>query len=201
MVALLSFVMATGILSVAASREDLSAVSWVLLALAAAALAVGAAPALRAVASELRAGARGADPGLLTLVAGTGVVGTRVAAAGDRRWIALGLLAAAAAAWVVLLPAVKPAPEPEVEGPPAGATVWLNSPSVDPTPPAKRLSAKFARRLQAMAKGQGLDWAFVLGVLRAKGASGKTPVDPVTLRKLTARFATAHEDRGAWAAR
>ena len=39
-------------------------------------------------------------------MAGTGVVGTRVAAAGDRRWIALGLLAAAAAAWVVLLPAV-----------------------------------------------------------------------------------------------
>jgi tellurite resistance protein TehA-like permease len=106
MVPLFSFVMATGILSVAASREDLPAASAGLIAVAAAALALGAVPGLRAAASELRAAAPGADPGLLTLVAGTGVVGTRVAAAGDRRWIALGLLAVAVAAWIALLPAV-----------------------------------------------------------------------------------------------
>jgi hypothetical protein len=108
--------------------------------------------------------------------------------------------ARARAAKIVLLPAVKPAPKPELEGPPAGATVWLNSPSVDPTPPAKRVSATFARRLQATAKAQGLDWAFVLGVLRAKGLTGKTPVDASTLSKLADRLATAHEGRGGWAA-
>jgi hypothetical protein len=101
---------------------------------------------------------------------------------------------------VVLLPAAKPAPKPELEGPPAGATVWLNSPSVDPTPPAARLSEAFGRRLKATAKSEGLDWAFVLGVLRAKGITGKTPVDAATRRKLTGRLANAHEDRGAWAA-
>src|SRR6266545_753215 len=45
---------------------------------------------------------------------------------------------------VVLLPALKPAPAPEIEGAQSGATVWLNSASPDPTPPAKRLSPAFA---------------------------------------------------------
>src|SRR4029453_5641338 len=85
---------------------------------------------------------------------------------------------------VVLLPALKPAPQPEIEGPASGATVWLNSPLGDPTPPAKRLSPAFARQLKATAKGTGLDWALLLGVLRAKGANGKTPGDAATVAKL-----------------
>jgi hypothetical protein len=100
---------------------------------------------------------------------------------------------------VVLLPVVKPAPQPELEGPPAGATVWLNSVQTDPTPPAKRLSAAFSRRLAETANGAGLDWAFVLGVLRAKGATGRTPADAITLVKLANRLADLHTDRSGWA--
>jgi hypothetical protein len=100
---------------------------------------------------------------------------------------------------IVLLPALKPAPEPEIEGPASGATVWLNSALPDPTPPAKRLSPAFARRLTATAKGTGLDWALLLGVLRAKGATGKAPVDAATLAKLGNRLADLKEDRSGWA--
>jgi hypothetical protein len=100
---------------------------------------------------------------------------------------------------VVLLPALKPAPKPEIEGPEAGATVWLNSALPDPTPPAKRLSHAFARQLTAKAKGTGLDWAFLLGVLRAKGATGRAPADAATLAKLANRLADLHQNRSAWA--
>jgi hypothetical protein len=99
---------------------------------------------------------------------------------------------------VVLLPALKPAPEPEIEGPEAGATVWLNSALPDPTPPAKRLTRAFARQLTATAKGTGLDWAFLLGILRAKGATGKTPADAATLAKLGSRLADLHDRQGGW---
>jgi hypothetical protein len=100
---------------------------------------------------------------------------------------------------VVLLPVVKRAPTPEIEGSPAGATVWLNSPLTDPTPPAKRLSPAFSRRLAATAQGAGLDWALLLGVLRAKGATGRSPADAITLRKLANRLSDLHTDRSGWA--
>src|SRR6266536_953117 len=100
---------------------------------------------------------------------------------------------------VVLLPALKPAPAPEIEGPQSGATVWLNSASPDPTPPAKRLSPAFARQLTATAKSTGLDWAFLLGVLRAKGATGRTPAGAATLAKLGNRLADLQQDRSRWA--
>jgi hypothetical protein len=100
---------------------------------------------------------------------------------------------------IVLLPAVKPAPKPEIEGPASGATVWLNAALPDPTPPAKRLSPAFARRLKAAAKGAGLDWAFLLGVLRAKGATGQNPADTATLAKLGSRLADLHDSRSNWA--
>jgi hypothetical protein len=100
---------------------------------------------------------------------------------------------------VVLLPALKPAPAPEIEGPPAGATVWLNSALPDPTPAAKRLSPAFARQLTATAKGTGLNWAFLLGVLRAKGATGKAPANGATLAKLGNRLADMKQDRSSWA--
>jgi hypothetical protein len=100
---------------------------------------------------------------------------------------------------VVLLPVVKPAPKPELEGPADGATVWLNSPMVDPTPPAKRLSLAFSQRLATTARNAGLDWAFLLGVLRAKGADGRSPADAITLKKLANRLSDLHENRGGWA--
>jgi hypothetical protein len=99
----------------------------------------------------------------------------------------------------ILLPKLKPAPAPEIEGPPSAATIWLNSQLPDPTPPALRLSAKFAANLQSAAKSAGLDWATMLGILRARGATGHTPADRTTLRKLAARLGTYGPAKGDWA--
>jgi len=101
---------------------------------------------------------------------------------------------------VILLPATKPLPAPEIEGPLSAAVIWLNRPLVDPTPPALRLSPKFARHLKAAAKSAGVDWALLLGVLRAKGLNGHSPADKGTLLKLGARLASLDKRTagGAW---
>jgi hypothetical protein len=99
----------------------------------------------------------------------------------------------------ILLPKLKPAPAPEIEGPADSATIWLNSQLPDPTPPALRLSPKFASNLKAAAKGAGLDWATMLGILRARGATGHNPADRATLRRLATRLASNGPARGDWA--
>ena len=99
----------------------------------------------------------------------------------------------------ILVPKLKPAPTPEIEGPPSAATIWLNSQLPDPTPPALRLSPKFASNLRATAKAAGLDWATMLGILRARGATGHSPADRTTLRKLAGRLASFGPAKGDWA--
>jgi hypothetical protein len=99
----------------------------------------------------------------------------------------------------ILLPKLKPAPAPEIEGPASAATIWLNSQLPDPTPPALRLSPKFALNLKVSAKAAGLDWATMLGILRARGATGHNPADRTTLRKLATRLASSGPARGDWA--
>ena len=99
----------------------------------------------------------------------------------------------------ILLPKLKPAPAPEIEGPADAATIWLNSQLPDPTPPALRLSPKFALNLKATAKDAGLNWATMLGILRARGATGHNPADHATLRKLATRLASSGPARGDWA--
>jgi hypothetical protein len=99
----------------------------------------------------------------------------------------------------VLLPKTKPAPKPEIEGPANAATIWLNSPLPDPTPPADRLSPKFAANLKAAAQRNGIDWATMLGILRARGAKGHIPADRVTLNRLAARLDSFGPSKGAWA--
>src|SRR5439155_10910698 len=99
----------------------------------------------------------------------------------------------------ILLPKLKPAPPPEIEGPPSAATIWLNSQLPDPTPPALRLSPKFASNLKATAKSAGLNWATMLGILRARGATGHNPADRTTLRKLAGRLASYGPAKGDWA--
>jgi len=94
----------------------------------------------------------------------------------------------------MLLPKQRPAPPPEIEGPASAATVWLNNPLPDPTPPAKRLSKKFTRNLMGAAKQAGVDWALVLGVLRGKGLTGHNPADKGTLLALANRLATLGKD-------
>jgi hypothetical protein len=111
----------------------------------------------------------------------------------------------AARAWkktqlrTLLLPKLKPASKPELEGPADATTIWLNSQLPDPTPPALRLSPKFATNLKAAANGAGLDWATMLGILRARGATGHEPADRTTLRKLAGRLATYGPAKGDWA--
>ena len=99
----------------------------------------------------------------------------------------------------ILLPKVKPAPAPEIEGPESAATIWLNTPLPDPTPPALRLSAKFANDLKAAAQGSGVDWSVMLGILRARGATGHVPADLGTLRKLAGRLGSQGPAKGDWA--
>ena len=104
-----------------------------------------------------------------------------------------------AAFHVVLLPKLKPAAPPEIEGPADAATIWLNSQLPDPTPAALRLSPKFAAHLKAAAKGAGVDWATMLGVLRARGATGHIPANRGTLQQLASRLASHGPARGDWA--
>src|SRR5690348_398148 len=115
---------------------------------------------------------------------------------------ASGRRADAQSQWVqlrkVLLPKTKPAPKPEIEGPASAATIWLNSPLPDPTPPAVRLSPKFAANLKQAAKSGGVDWAVMLGILRARGARGHIPADHVTLNRLATRLDSFGPSRGDW---
>ena len=96
----------------------------------------------------------------------------------------------------VLLPKIKPAPQPEIEGPVGAATIWLNSPLPDPTPPALRLSPKFAANLKVAARASGVNWAVMLGILRARGANGHSPADRGTLRKLADRLGSFGPTKG-----
>jgi hypothetical protein len=62
--------------------------------------------------------------------------------------------------------------DPEASADGFFATIWLHRPLPDPTPPAKRLTPRFARALASEARAARVDWALVLGVLRARGFDG-----------------------------
>jgi hypothetical protein len=83
------------------------------------------------------------------------------------------------------------------ESPSLAPVVWLNRVLPDPTPPARRLDARFAKRLGRIARQSHVDWALMLGVLRAQGASSSVPATPGQLRALAAQLA-AYRDRDAW---
>ncbi|MGD0272650.1 MAG: hypothetical protein ABSB96_02845 [Gaiellaceae bacterium] len=52
-----------------------------------------------------------------------------------------------------------------------GTVRWINQPLPDPTPPSLRLSKSFAGDLQSVSAANGLDWSFLLAVLRAERLS------------------------------
>ena len=79
------------------------------------------------------------------------------------------------------------------------ATVWLHRNLGDPTPPAKRLAPAFARRLSAEAKRARVDWALLLGALRADGFGGRFPAGTPKLRALGRQLA-ARQSAGEWQA-
>lgn len=85
--------------------------------------------------------------------------------------------------WVVRRANETKASAPPVEHEGGNATVWVNRAFTDPTPPAKRLSPAFARKLQRVSRAHGVNWALVLAVLRAEGARDRVPA---TTRELHA---------------
>jgi hypothetical protein len=89
---------------------------------------------------------------------------------------------------------------PEIEGPAAGATVWLNRAMPDPTPPEARLSQYFADHLVPSSQKQHLDWALVLGVLRADGGLGPRPTSLGGLESTELRLAKLGAGTSAWRA-
>ena len=78
--------------------------------------------------------------------------------------------------------------DPEVDADGFFATIWLHRPLPDPTPPAKRLRQGFADMLAREARRAKVDWALVLGVLRARGFDGST-MGPGPVRATAVRLA------------
>jgi hypothetical protein len=78
--------------------------------------------------------------------------------------------------------------EPEAEAPGVDATIWLHRSMPDPTPPSKRLSRGFAHTLRSFARSSQVEWALMLGLLRAEGRTGATPATAAELRALAERL-------------
>jgi hypothetical protein len=88
-------------------------------------------------------------------------------------------------------------PEADAEG--FFATVWLHRTLPDPTPPAKRLSPLFAKTLLRESQRDRLDWALVLGTLRANGFKGST-APTFYVRRTADRLVGLGARRDAWRA-
>ena len=83
------------------------------------------------------------------------------------------------------------------EQPGAAPVIWLNRALPDPTPPSRRLAARFAHRLLSVSRANHVSWALVLGVLRAEGRTDAVPANRAELRA-TARALAAVDGRGDW---
>jgi hypothetical protein len=83
-----------------------------------------------------------------------------------------------------------PAPAPELDGASPGV-VWLNRPLSDPTPLALRLKPRFAKHLRTVAEASHVNWALMLGVLRAEGHNGAAPANLGGLRAVAAQLSQA----------
>jgi hypothetical protein len=86
--------------------------------------------------------------------------------------------------------------EPEARVPGVDATVWLHRALPDPTPPSKRLSRSFAHHLRTVGREAKVDWALLLGLLRAQGRTDATPATLAELSMLAARVGSlrGHEE-------
>jgi hypothetical protein len=79
-------------------------------------------------------------------------------------------------------------------------TFWLHRVLPDPTPPAKRLDPRFARTLVSVSRSQHVDWALVLGVVRAHGNRTSEPATKGQLKAVASNLRRLHASRGAWRA-
>ena len=82
----------------------------------------------------------------------------------------------------------------------SSGVVWLHRNLGDPTPPASRLSRQFSHSLVRISRENHVDWAFVLGVLRAQGFHGRNPATARHLESLASRLASLHANADEWRA-
>jgi hypothetical protein len=78
--------------------------------------------------------------------------------------------------------------------------VWLHRTLPDPTPPASRLSLRFARLLARTAQANHVDWALVLGVVRATGHKSSVPATARQLRSVASRLHALRANAFEWRA-
>jgi hypothetical protein len=78
--------------------------------------------------------------------------------------------------------------------------VWLHRTLPDPTPPAARLNPRFAQLLTRTAKANHVDWALVLGVVRADGHKSSWPASAHQLRFLSTRLHSLRANTDEWRA-
>ena len=100
----------------------------------------------------------------------------------------------------VVSPSVTAAADPEVEAFGTGATIWLHRTLPDPTPPARRLAPGFAQMLSHQARAGHVNWALVLGVLRARGEDGRRPASRSEVHALVRQLAKLGARHNEWSA-
>jgi len=78
--------------------------------------------------------------------------------------------------------------------------VWLHRTLPDPTPPASRLSPRFARLLARESRANHVDWALVLAVLRAGGNKESSPATRRQLHSVASNLRELRANADAWRA-
>jgi hypothetical protein len=89
-------------------------------------------------------------------------------------------------------------PDPETAEPNTAATIWLHRSLPDPTPPSKRLTKRFSTNLVFAAHKHHVDWALMLGVLRARGYRGSVPATKVGLNRLATNLVANGARKNQW---
>ena len=79
-------------------------------------------------------------------------------------------------------------------------TFWLQRALPDPTPPARRLKSRFAKTLAAVSRSKDVDWALVLGVVRARGHTGRVPATRHELVRIATNLRKLHAAKSPWQA-
>ncbi len=92
------------------------------------------------------------------------------------------------------------APDLEFDNDAGYGVVWLHRTLPDPTPPAARLNPRFAQLLARTAKANHVDWALVLGVVRADGHKTSWPASARQLRFLSTRLHSLRASTDEWRA-
>jgi hypothetical protein len=90
--------------------------------------------------------------------------------------------------------------DPEARDPNTAATIWLHRAMPDPTPPSKRLTRRFAHNLVYASHQHHVDWALMLGVLRARGHRGSAPASKAGLDRLAGNLVRNGARRHQWSA-